>query len=377
MCPSIDAIYPPQRKIRILVVASTEEERASLAATLIRQGLYVECHRAGDSEALISELRNRDWDAVISEYRLPGLSCLDVIRLIRESGLVLPLIVVSRTTGEDIAVATMRAGADDFLFKGRLARLGRALATSMRAADARLDRQRAERALRASEQRLRELSGHLQTAVEDERRAIAREIHDEIGGALTALRFDLSWIERTAASDAVRQRSAQALDTLTMAQQAGQRIIRNLRPPVLDAGIVAALEWQFTLFRKRTGAGGRLRSNSDQICLSEETAMTVYRTMQEALTNVTKHAEASRVEIDLIARDGMLSLEIADNGRGVCPNDLTKSDSYGLRGLAERARAVGGWIEVSSAEQGTVLLLTVPLKSDVGERRTPLTREVA
>ena len=360
MNATVEAPYPPLPRVRILVVTASDEDCAAIDGTLRQQGHFVECHRVGDRESMLEALQRERWDAVIAEHRLPSVFGNETLRALRESGVVLPLLIVSRTTGEDIAVDAMRAGADDVLFRGRLGRLGRALTNALRAAEARRERQRAESALRASEHRLRALSGHLQTAIEEERRAIAREIHDEIGGALTALRYDLAWIERNA-DGVLRQRAVQALETLTMAQQAGQRIIRNLRPPVLDTGIVAALERQLALFRKRTGADGRLRSNMDHVALSEDASMTVYRTLQEALTNVVKHAGATRVNVDLIVRDGMLSLEIADDGCGVADTDLAKPESYGLRGLAERARALGGWIEVSAAERGTVLLLTIPL----------------
>jgi signal transduction histidine kinase len=356
-----DAHFPPLARTRILFVSSSDEECGFIAGILQRQGHLVDCRRVADRDAMLEALRQDHWDAIIAEQRLPGPLGNEALRALRASGVILPLIIVTRSAGEELAVNAMRAGADDVLHRGRLGRLGRALTNAMRAGQARLDRQRAEAALRASEQRLRALSGHLQNAIEEERRAIAREIHDEIGGALTALRYDLAWIDRHA-DDALRQRATQAIETLTAAQQASQRLVRDLRPPVLDAGIVAALQWQLDMFRKRTGAGGRLRSNKDDISLTEETSMTVYRTLQEALTNVVKHAGATRVNVDLIARDGMLSLEIADDGRGVADSDLAKPDSYGLRGLAERARAVGGWIEVSGAARGTVVLLTVPLQ---------------
>ncbi len=361
MIPTVESPYPPLPRIRILVVVATDEECASIEGTLRQQGHFVECHRVGTREAMLDALQREPWDAVIAEHRLPSGVGNETLRALRERGVLLPLLIVSRAMGEDVAVDVMRAGADDVLFRGRLGRLGRALTNALRAAEGRRERQQAESALRASEHRLRALSGHLQTAIEEERRAIAREIHDEIGGALTALRYDLGWIERNADDDPLRQRAQQALETLTMAQQAGQRIIRDLRPPVLDTGIVAALEWQLALFRKRTGASGRLRSNMDDVVLSEDASMTVYRTLQEALTNVVKHAGASRVNVDLIVRDGMLSLEIADDGCGVADTDLAKPESYGLRGLTERARALGGWIEVSAAERGTVLLLTIPM----------------
>ena len=360
MNPSTEIRYPLQSRIRILVVEDSPEEFDALVAALGGQGLNVECARVEDEDAMAAALAQQPWDAVISDHDVAGFSSADAVRALRRSGLDLPLLVVSGATGEDATVQAMREGADDFLVKGRLGRLGPALTNAMRSAEARRERARAEAALRASEQRLRELSAHLQSVVEEERRAIAREIHDEIGGTLTALRFDLGWIARNGEAP-VRQRAAQALEALSLAQQASQRLVRDLRPPVLDAGIGAAIDWQLAQFRKRTGAQAVLRMNTDRVELDDAVAMTVYRTLQEALTNVAKHANARAVEVDVVVRDGVLSLEVLDDGQGLRPADLHKPQSFGLRGLAERARAVGGWLEVSPGRRGTALLLSVPV----------------
>ncbi len=354
-----DVRYPLQSRIRILVVEDSPEDFDLLAATLGRQGLNVECERVEDAESMAAALQGARWDAVISDHHLPRFSSGEALATLKASGRTLPFLIVSGAIDEDVAVEAMRNGADDFLFKGRLARLGPALVNAMRAADARREQRRAENALRDSEQRLRELSAHLQSMIEEERRSIAREIHDDVGGSLSALRFDLSWIERNSAGS-VAQRAAQAIETLSQAQLASQRIMRNLRPPVLDAGIVPAIDWQLSQFRRRTGCETRLRTNTDAVALSEEASMTAYRTVQEALTNVVKHAGASRVDVDIVLSDGMMSLEILDNGRGIADGELDKPMSYGLRGLAERARAAGGWLEVSPGRGGTALLLTLP-----------------
>jgi len=351
---------PARTPVRILVVEDSEEDFALLVATLRRQGYAPSCVRVEDAPSMSAALADGDWDAVISDHNLPRFSSGEALQTLVRSGRVLPFLIVSGAIGEDVAVAAMRDGADDYLIKGRLGRLGPALGNAIRSAEARRARMRTEEALRVSEQRLQALSAHLQTVVEDERRAIAREIHDEIGGALTALRYDLGWIARNA-TGAIAQRATQALEALSLAQQAGQRIVRHLRPPILDAGILPALEWQVSQYRQRTGCVAELRANTDLIELTEEAAMTVYRTLQEALTNVVKHAGASRVDIDLVAGDGMLSLEIQDDGHGITPEALGKADSFGLRGLAERAKAAGGWLEILPARRGTGLLLTVPL----------------
>ncbi len=369
MNPSSAIRYPLQSRIRILVVADSPGEFDALVAALGNQGLNVECTRVEDADAMAAALADQHWDAVIADHDMPGFPSADAMRTLHASGLDLPLLVVSGTADEDASVQAMRQGADDFLIRGRLGRLGPALTNAMRSAEARRERARAESALRASEQRLRELSAHLQTVVEEERRAIAREIHDEIGGTLTALRFDLGWIARNGEAP-VRLRATQALEALSLAQQASQRLVRDLRPPVLDAGIGAAIDWQLAQFRKRTGARAVLRMNTDRVELDDAVAMTVYRTLQEALTNVAKHANARAVEVDVVVRDGMLSLEVLDDGQGLRADDLHKPQSFGLRGLSERAHAVGGWLEVSPGRRGTALLLTVPVGTAAGEPRS-------
>lgn len=350
---------PSGTPLRLLVVEDQEADFALLLATLSREGFAVEAARVEDEPAMTRALVAGRWDAVISDHALPRFSSGAAFTTLRASGLDLPFLIVSGTIGEEVAVEAMRAGADDYLIKGRLQRLGPALRNALAAAEARRARVRVEAELRASEQRLRELSSHLQQAIDDERTAIAREIHDEIGGSLTALRFDLTWIERQCPQTAERAR--EALATLASAQQAGQRLVRMLRPPILDAGLVPALEWQVSQFRRRTGIACEFRANAERIDLPDAAALTAYRTVQEALTNVLRHARARRVAVDLIRSDDAVSIEVRDDGIGLAPDALAKSDSFGLRGLAERAAAAGGWLDVSSAEGGTYVLLGLPL----------------
>ncbi|MFT4099690.1 MAG: histidine kinase [Burkholderiaceae bacterium] len=189
---------------------------------------------------------------------------------------------------------------------------------------------------------------------------MAREIHDDIGGMLTALRFDLDWMSRHSRGE-IAQRAQQALDTVGQAMLASQRISRNLRPPVLEAGVVAAIEWQVGQFRKRTGLRATFSSNVDRATLDDARAIAVYRCVQEALTNIVKHANARSVSVDLILRNGQLSIEVTDDGRGLGQTDLNKPASFGLRGLSERARAVDGWLDVLPSAEGTTILLTIPL----------------
>ena len=272
---------------------------------------------------------------------------------------------MSGEIGEDTAVEAMRNGASDYLLKNNLARLVPALLHAIEATETRQARLRADRELGESQQRLRELAQHLQTSIEQERAAIAREIHDDVGGSLTALKFDLAWIDRHAKEPDVRQRVAAALETVSSAIDASQRIMHNLRPAILEQGLVAALQWMTARFERRTGIEAGLRIGEERLALPPGVPLVAYRTAQEALTNVSKHSGATRVDLELSLDSGVLTLEIRDNGRGVAAADLAKERSFGIRGLHERAATVGGWVDLSSAPgRGTSLILTVPLASD-------------
>jgi len=362
-----------ERPFRLLVLEDSELDYELLVATLSRDRLPVAARRIETRAQLIDALEADEWDAVIADHQLPAFSGTEALQLVRASGRILPFLVVSGTLGEEAAVAAMRNGADDYLVKGRLARLAPALLNAMSLAQARRERERATRALEHSEQRLHELYAHLQSVVDDERAAIAREIHDDIGGMLTTLRLDLSWIERNGDA-ASAERVRHALRTVVGIMQSAQRIQRNLRPPVLDAGLLDAMNWQIAEFRRSTGADVKFSHNVAAVELDDARAMTVYRTLQESLTNVARHADASTVRIDLIVGVGELSLEVVDDGVGLAPEALAKADSFGLRGLAERARRVGGWIDVSPGERGTCVLLSMPLADRAAAAETEVAR---
>jgi len=152
-----------------------------------------------------------------------------------------------------------------------------------------------------------------------------------------------------------------ALETVTHAVESSQRIMHNLRPAILEQGLAAALHWIALRFERRSGVECHIRLPRQPLELPPGVPLVAYRTAQEALTNISKHAQATRVQIDLSLACGVLSLEITDNGRGVSQEDLAKARSFGIRGLQERATTVGGWIDLSSGPHGTTLILSVPL----------------
>ena len=360
------------RPIRLLHLEDSELDHALAAAHLRRGGLEVQARRVETRAEFLAAL-GEPWDVVLSDYNLPGFSGVEALQILQAhlatTGQLLPFILVSGQIGEDTAVEAMRNGASDYLLKNNLARLAPAVEHAIASTDAHRARRTADQELQLSRRRLQELAQHLQTSVEAERHAIAREIHDDVGGSLTALKFELDWIRRHAAVPAVQQRALLALETVTGAIEASQRIMQNLRPAILEQGLVAALQWMTSRFEKRTSVVCEFRTvglSTDRRALPAGVPLVAYRTAQEALTNVSKHAAATRVVVDLSITAGVLSLEVSDNGRGLAANDLDKTRSFGIRGLHERASTVGGWVDLSSGAAGTTLILSVPLDATAG-----------
>lgn len=366
------------RAWRVLHLEDSEPDHALALAHLQRSGLRVVARRI-ETRAEFQAALDEPWDVVLSDYHLPGFTGLDALQMLREhtqaGGADLPFILVSGQIGEDTAVEAMRTGAADYLLKANLARLAPAVDHAIAASRMQRARIAADRELQASRKRLSELAQHLQTSVEAERQAIAREIHDDVGGSLTALKFELDWIRRHAESVPMQQRALAALETVTHAIEASQRIMQNLRPAILEQGLVAALQWQASRFEKRTGIECEFRAHEAHLGaaldLPPGVPLVAYRAAQEALTNISKHAHATRVVVDLSLTGGVLSLEVSDNGRGLSSVDLAKARSFGIRGLHERASTVGGWVDLSSGAGGTSLILSVPLGAGFGPPGTP------
>lgn len=229
----------------------------------------------------------------------------------------------------------------------------------------------AEQELRASREGLRELASHQARVREEERATIAREIHDDIGSTLTGVKFELAWLKEQLERGSDLARHVEQLDQLVdTAILTSTRIMHSLRPGILDEGIVAALDWQARNFEQRIGVPCLFVSSHDDIALESDPAMVVFRVCQEALNNVAKHAGASKVELHLVMMDGELMLEVIDDGRGITRGDMAKRDRFGLRGMRERALALGGEVDVAGGSRGgTVITLRLPLDLAQPQRR--------
>jgi PAS domain S-box-containing protein len=231
------------------------------------------------------------------------------------------------------------------------------------------ERKRAEEALHASTEQLRALSARLESAREEEGQRIAREIHDELGGALTGLQWDLGVVDRMLANlpqhdlGAIRARIAGMTALVESTINTVRRISADLRPAFLDdLGLIAAIQWYVQQFQQRTGIRSEFTTALETADLDPERMNAVFRICQEILTNVLRHAEATAVCVDVRQEPGVLVLEIRDNGRGITTEEARGSRSLGLLGMRERALLVGGDVEINGSEgRGTAVIVRVPL----------------
>jgi signal transduction histidine kinase len=216
--------------------------------------------------------------------------------------------------------------------------------------------------LEQSYSQLRELSATLQTIREEERKHIARELHDDLGQLLATLRGDLGLLQRHHVHSAAAHKLQAGMDELLMSAISSlRRIAGNLRPRALDeGGLYFALESLRQEFVERNNIGCTLDANEEELALDDDYSTAIFRIVQEALTNIARHAKARQVTLSLYRRDGGLHVTIHDDGRGIAERDMDKASSFGLIGMRERVWALRGDIAIVG-DGGTRIMIRLPL----------------
>ena len=222
-----------------------------------------------------------------------------------------------------------------------------------------------------SREQLRNLHKHAQDVREGERTRVAREIHDELGQVLTALKMDLSYLSRKFPQETkpLHNKINLMLKFIDMTIQSVKRITMDLRPGLLDhLGLVPAIEWQAEEFQKRTGISCKVKVDPEDISLDKDQATTVFRIFQETLTNAARHANASHIETTLKAYDGMLKMIVKDNGKGITRKQIADPKSFGLMGIRERAYFCGGDVMFTGKKgHGTSVIVSIPIEGEGGK----------
>ena len=232
------------------------------------------------------------------------------------------------------------------------------------------ERRKAEDALRQSQATLRELAAYQERIREDERKRIAREIHDELGQNLLALRLDVSALHARAGDrhPRLKERSETALEYIDTTMKSIRSIMNNLRPPVLDLGLHAAIEWQVAQFERRNGVLCEVAVSDEGFKVPEDEATAAFRILQESLNNIGRHARANFVRIEVHIEKERLKMVIKDDGVGMYPGDRRKTHRFGLLGMEERITMLGGEFDIDSAPgRGTVLRITIPMPQETSD----------
>jgi two-component system sensor histidine kinase UhpB len=235
------------------------------------------------------------------------------------------------------------------------------------------ERRLAQQALETSREQLRALTARLQSGREEERAKVAREIHDDLGQVLTALKLNLDWLERRVGElkddgrlNPLLERIVESQEVVENAIESVQRIATELRPALLDnVGLAEALREEGRRFQDRSGITCTVQLPSIPLKLPEEASTGIFRVFQEALSNVARHAKATAVSVTIESSDDQVILNVEDNGLGIAPEALANSRSLGLLGMAERASALGGQAAIGPATpRGTRVTLRLPLTTD-------------
>jgi len=227
------------------------------------------------------------------------------------------------------------------------------------------ERKLAEEEIKNSQLQLRNLAAHLQSVREEERTLIAREMHDELGQALTAMKMDLSWLDKRLPEDQrsllEKTKSMSKLADATL--QTVKRISTELRPGLLDdLGLPAAIEWQAEEFQTRTGIKCEITVDPEDIILDKDRSTAIFRIFQETLTNVARHAKATKVKVSLKEKASKIELKVRDNGKGITEKQVSDPKSFGLIGIKERAYYLDGKVVIKGLQdKGTALTIRIPL----------------
>lgn len=359
------------KSLRILCLEDDDGDLELIRETLAADGLDCWLEQVQTRKEFEAALKETSFDLIISDFSLPAYDGRSALAAAKKLQADTPFILLSGTLGEERAVSFLKSGATDCVLKHNLSRLVPAVRRALAEAEERARRKTAEEALQKQASQLRALAAQLQAGREEERIRISRELHDEMGEALTAQKFGLSWIRQRLGHEdqqVLREEIFAKIDSLNALADATanrvRRLCAELRPSILDdLGLLAAIEWQAHEFQTRTGIECDLAHKIDSLDLNPQQATALFRIFQEVLTNVARHAKASRVRVDLKIVGRNLVLQIRDNGKGINEKKITGGGSLGILGMRERAALLGGEVAIHGAPgKGTNVTVSAPLK---------------
>ncbi|PYX63137.1 MAG: histidine kinase [Acidobacteria bacterium] len=348
-----------QQQASILAVDDDSRSLMALQGLLRDMPLNVVTAKSGD-EALRCVLK-QDFAVILMDARMPGVDGFEAARLL--------------TSAYEDAPSVARgyeAGAVDYIVKPLMPEILKSkisVFVDLYRNNAMLsqqikERRIAEEHLRASQQSLRALAAHLQSVREEEWTRIAREIHDQLAQALTGLKMDVAWITSRLpeGSKALRQKAHSMSGLIDATMESVHEIMTQLRPEVLDRlGLSAAIGWQAGEFQRRSGIRCNVSLPAEDLLLDRDRSTAVFRIFQELLTNVARHAGATRTDVAVRSDSDELVLTVEDNGRGIDAEVAHSPKSFGLMGVRERVLPFGGRVDIKGVRgEGSRVTVALP-----------------
>lgn len=331
---------------------------------LTKAGMQFEILVVDNKESFEAALDKFSPDIILSDHSLPAFNSEKALQLAKEKLPHIPFILVTATVSEEFAVNVLKQGASDYILKTNIKRLPSSVTAALEKSRMMEEKLLSDIQLKYSHQQIRNLASHLQDIREEERSAMAREVHDELGQQLTALKLDISWLalKLNDAEEVIVKKLVEMEKLSTQSLKAVKKIVTELHPAILDKlGIKDAIRWQSHEFEKRTGIKIDISLVHGPVAVDSKTAIALFRIYQESLTNIMRHANASMVKCRIDKTDAQLVFSIEDDGVGFDPNKVSHTHSLGLLGMKERAVVLGGELEIKSKPgKGTTIIVSVP-----------------
>ena len=358
---------------QILFLEDNPDDVELIENELTEAGMKFMSRRIDKKNQFLKEVADFLPDIILADYSLSMFNGVQAFRMLKEKNMNVPFILVTGVLSEELALECLKEGIDDFILKSSFKRLPAAIVNAIRKKEIEEEKNRFAVELKKSHEELRLLVNRHQISIEEERMNIARDLHDELGQVLTALKIDIAMLRKrlttgkNVSEQMINDEFTSISKTVDKIATSAKQISSGLRPEALDdLGIFEAIQWQALEFEKRNKIICQLYLPNELPELTKELSIALFRIVQEGLTNVARHAFADHVQIYLDFRDNVLFVEILDNGKGIEEEKIRSSKSLGIIGLRERVQLLQGQFFIGKAKDGgTKVSIMIPTNNNI------------
>lgn len=360
------------KSYRIFFLEDNPDDVELMKHELQEADIQFVAQRVDNKKEFIETVLKFQPDIILADYSLRMFNGMQAFKLLKQENISIPFILVTGVLNEELALECIKEGVDDFILKTSFKRLPSAIINAVKKRESEDEKRQIAIELKKSHEELRLLLNRHQISIEEERLSIARDLHDELGQVLTALKIDITLLQKKLSSKdsisagAIKQEFDSINMTVDRITNSIKEISSGLRPDALDdLGIVEAIRWQTMEFAKRANILCTLFLPGDDLHLNNKLSIAIFRIVQEALTNVARHAQATAVQIYFDCVDHVLFLEITDDGIGIEDSQIRSSTSLGIIGLRERVQQLNGTFMIGKITAGgTKVSIRIPLDTN-------------